>query len=146
MSIDWPGLIGCLACRLPCHQGADPTLSLSKIKFCGGDCSCSLSCFFNQASPSLDNVALPCYQTEMLLHRSISPLPLHARNSEYSQTHTAVACCFCSGWTGRPVRVRRQSTLVTGIRNFRAHGCLMHTAALLGPSSGRCFEMVRSGR
>ncbi len=65
-----------------------------KINFCGGDCVSSLSCFFNQAPPSLDNVALPCYQTEMLLHcQHFNYCTLHARNSEYSQPHTAVARC-----------------------------------------------------
>ncbi len=38
---------------------------------------------------------------------------------------------YC-GWTGRPVRVRRHSTLVIGIRNSRAHGCLMDTPSLSG--------------
>lgn len=68
----------------------------------------------------------------------------HARNSEYSQTFHRSRLLHC-GWTGLPVRVRRHLTLVAGIRNSRAHGCLMDTPLSLPRAGGGLEDESRPG-
>ena len=112
-----------------------------------GDCNIKISSFFFPVSSllsllqpgsqrPLDNVALPCFQTEICDLTSRSQF-LFLACEKFGVLSNTTAVAHRCGWTGLPVRVRRHSTLVAGIRNSRAHGCLMDTPSPSGGPGGK---------